>query len=87
MDFKPYGTLDGLRSLIPGVQAIITDDDFSTLTYLVPVDNPPSEAEVRAETQRLNEAYQADLQNRAAQKVALLERLGITEEEAQLLLS
>ena len=49
--------------------------------------NAPSSAEIAAEKVRLSEVLAQQDAAKATQKAALLDRLGITEEEAKLLLS
>jgi hypothetical protein len=59
----------------------ITPEDSIVPVYLEPIDNKQVEAD-KIEKARLD----AELEAKAAQKAALLERLGITEDEARLLL-
>ena len=81
------GVLDALTSLRPGAQASVLNNDYSTVQFIEPLDNPPTETEILAEVERLHNVYEQNQILKLEQKTALLERLGITEEEAKLLLS
>jgi hypothetical protein len=62
------------------------------MTYLIQIDDEvreatEAEAKVIADAQAKGQQKQADLEAKAEAKAALLERLGITADEANLLLS
>lgn len=85
---KPNITvLDALISLKAGAQASVIDNDYSTITFYEPIENPPTETEILAEVERLKMVYEQNLIDEANKKAALLQKLGITEDEAKLLLS
>lgn len=79
---------DALIKLLPNVEWTITDNDLSTLiihsegNYKI-----PNEIDVENAIIELQAEFLANEQKKSAAKSALLERLGITEEEAKLLLS
>lgn len=75
-----------IKLLKPNSQFSFQDDDYSTIKWDVLEGNAPTQAEIDAaiEQVKIDEA-QAEA-TKAAQKQALLSRLGITEEEAKLLL-
>jgi hypothetical protein len=77
---------DAIKSLRPNSEFSYTQDDYSTIQWVVLEGDAPTEAEVRAEFRRLQDESEAKSATRLADKTALLERLGITEDEAKLLL-
>jgi hypothetical protein len=63
----------------------LNGDDYEGLTWLS--DTPkPSKSTLDGLWQEVQDLIQTEKQAKAAQKAALLERLGITEDEARLLL-
>ena len=61
-------------------------DDYEGLVWLS--DTPkPTKAELDAQWDEVKAIIQAEAEAKAAQKAALLDRLGITEDEAKLLLA
>lgn len=75
-----------IQSLCPSAEFVITADDYSTIIWHKLEGDAPSLQEVKKEILRLQEAEVQDATDRAAAKAALLERLGITADEAALLL-
>lgn len=75
-------TVKAIKSLMGDAEWSISDDDLSTLVIHTQGVSAPTEAEVKAEIKRLADEEAA----KPAAKAALLERLGITEDEAKLLL-
>jgi hypothetical protein len=78
---------DAIKSLRPGSEFSYTEDDYSTIKWDKLEGKAPTEAEVLAELTRLEAEAQTLESTRATNKAALLERLGITADEAKLLLS
>jgi hypothetical protein len=76
---------DALVSLLPGVEWTLLGDDLSTLEIHTEGIKAPTKLQVDKEIARLVSVKEAEDAQRAAQKVALLQRLGITAEEASLL--
>jgi hypothetical protein len=77
---------DVLMMLIPNGGWVITADDFDSIIYDEGV-LPITKAEFTAGFAQYD-AWKAEQEsNQATQKAALLERLGITENEARLLLA
>lgn len=79
--------IKAIQYLKPGAQFVITDNDYSTIIWHVIDGDSPTQKEIDAAIKqvKLNEVAEAKAQ--AAAKAALLERLGITEDEAKLLLA
>lgn len=80
--------VDALIKLMPGAEFTISDLDLDTLEILNPNGNEiPTQAAIDEAIKQIEaEQAQAEL-DRATKKAALLDRLGITEAEAKLLLS
>lgn len=72
-----------LDSLMPGVEWSISNDDLSTLEIHTEGIAMPTQKQIQDEMKRLENLEKA----KPAAKSALLERLGITADEATLLLS
>lgn len=76
-------TAEALKSLLGNAEWSLSDEDLSTLVIHTEGVTAPTEAEVKAEIKRLTDEVAA----KPAAKAALLDRLGITEDEAKLLLA
>jgi hypothetical protein len=79
--------LKAIQSLCPTSEFTYTDNDYSTIEWHVLEGNAPSQAEIDAEITRIQAAELTAESDKATAKAALLTRLGITEDEAKLLLS
>jgi hypothetical protein len=79
--------LKAIHKLRPNAEVIIYDNDYSTAVWHKIEGEPPTEAEVNSAMQQI-EIEETQIKAEAAvAKAALLNKLGITEEEAKLLLS
>ena len=76
-----------IKKLKPNAEFSFTDDDYSTIKWDVLEGEAPTQAEIDAAIEQVKADELAEAEAKAAQKAALLDRLGITEEEAQLLLA
>jgi hypothetical protein len=76
-----------IKSLRPNSEFTVQNDDYSTIEWHVLEGKAPTKTEVESEKTRLESALVAAESANAAAKEALLARLGITAEEAKLLLS
>jgi hypothetical protein len=76
-----------IKSLKPESEFSYTEDDYSTIQWDVLDGDAPTQAEIDTEIAKIkaDEVIEANAKSEA--KAALLERLGITAEEAALLLS
>lgn len=74
-------------NLKPGSEFKLENDDYSTIEWIVIDGTAPTKQEVDAEIIRLIEQDEIEKNNKAVAKAALLTQLGITEEQAKLLLS
>jgi len=75
-----------LQSLRAGSEFTISNGDYSTIEWHILEGTAPTEAEIDAEIVKIKAQEEADIAAKAAEKAALLSKLGITEEEAALLL-
>ena len=76
-----------IKKLKPNAEFSFTEDDYSTIKWDVLDGDAPTLAEVNAAIEEVKTDEIADAQAKATQRQAILDRLGITVEEAQLLLS
>ena len=76
-----------IKSLRPTSEFSFIGDDYSTIKWDVLDGTAPTLKEVEAEIARLKIENVQNANAKAAAKFALLERLGITADEAALLLS
>jgi hypothetical protein len=76
-----------LKNLCPDAEFTFTDEDYSSITWIKNDGIEPTQKQIDDEIKAIkaNEAKEAS--DKAAAKAALLDRLGITQEEATLLLS
>lgn len=76
-----------IHKLKPNAEFSLTNNDYSTIKWDVLEGDAPTAKEVEDAIKAIKAEKAKELQSKAAAKAALLERLGITEEEAKLLLS
>ena len=77
---------DAIKSLRPGAEFSYTNDDYSTIKWDILEGSAPTQAEIDAEMVKIESDQITNAQTKAAARTALLERLGITADEAALLL-
>ena len=77
---------DAIRSLRPSAEFSYTDNDYSTVQWDVLDGKAPTKTEIEAEIAKIKAAELTEASAKAEAKAALLERLGITADEAKLLL-
>ena len=76
-----------IKFLRPTAEFSFTDDDYSTIKWDVLEGDAPTQSEIDAAILTIKAKESADAETKAAAKAALLDRLGITADEAKLLLS
>lgn len=76
-----------IKKLKPTAEFSFNDDDYSTIKWDVLEGEPPTQAEIDDAIEQVKANEIAEAQAKATAKAALLERLGITEAEAKLLLA
>jgi len=79
-----YDKVKAIQFIRPDAQFVLQDDE---LDWLDENQDKPTEAEIKAGWVAYQTAQRAEAEAKAAQKAALLDRLGITEEEAKLFLA
>jgi hypothetical protein len=79
--------VDAIKLLKPGSQFVLKEDDYSTIEWHILDGDAPTQSEIDAaiEQVKLNDQNATDAAQ--TQKQAVLDRLGITADEARLLLS
>jgi len=82
----PINLCDIISFIRPNSEFVITDNDISTLVFHSN-HTIPSENEIEEGQKNLENDLKIQQTAKLAQKAALLEKLGITEDEARLLLS
>ena len=78
--------VQAIKNLKPNSEFSFTDDDYSTINWIVLDGDAPTQKQIDDEIKRIKAAEITEAQAKATQKAALLDRLGITEEEARILL-
>ena len=79
--------IKAIRKLKPNSEFSFQEDDYSTINWIVLEGTAPTQAEIAVAIEQVKaEEAQAEL-TKATAKAALLTQLGITEEQAKLLLS
>lgn len=76
-----------IKSLRPTAQFSFQEADYSTIKWDVLEGEAPSAKEVDEAIKNIKIEESQQAEKAAAKKAAILERLGLTEEEAKLLLS
>jgi hypothetical protein len=76
-----------IQRLRPTAEFSFIDNDYSTIQWDVLEGNPPTQAEIDAAIEQVKADEIAAEAKAAADKAALLAKLGITADEARLLLS
>ena len=79
--------IKAIKYLRPTAEFSFTNDDYSTIKWDVLEGNAPTQAEIDDAIEQVKANEITEAQARAEAKAALLTRLGITAEEATLLLS
>lgn len=75
-----------IKNLRPNAEFSFTDDDYSTIKWDVLEGDVPTQAEVDAAIEAVKQEEAQAEATKAAARQALLDKLGITEDEARLLL-
>lgn len=75
-----------IKKLNPTAEFSFTDDDYSTVKWDVLDGEAPTKAELDLAIKEVKAEEIAEAKAKATQRQAILDRLGITEDEARLLL-
>ena len=76
-----------IQNLRPGSEFAYQENDYSTIEWHVLDGSAPTAKEVSDEIKRIEQAELREAAEKEAKKAELLAKLGITEDEAKLLLS
>lgn len=76
-----------IQSLRPSSEFTFQNDDYSTIEWHVLEGKAPTQAQIDAEILKIKAAEDVATADKALAKAAVLERLGLTEEEVLLLLA
>lgn len=76
-----------IKKLKPTAEFSFTNDDYKTIVWDVLDGDAPTQKQIDDAIKTIKATEAAEAEAKAAAKAALLERLGITEDEAKLLLS
>ena len=82
-----FDLIKAIKYLRPSAEFSLTNDDYSTIKWDVLEGDAPTWEEVQAAHLQVKADEEAAKAEAEAKKQALLDRLGITAEEARLLLS
>ena len=75
-----------IHSLKPSSEFSFTDNDYSTIKWDILDGDAPTQKEIDDEIKRIKAAEITEAEAKATARQAVLDRLGLTAEEAQLLL-
>jgi hypothetical protein len=84
---KDQYIVKAINKIRPEAEFSFTDEDYSTVIWDVLEGEAPTQAEIDAEIEKIKADEITEAQSKATAKAALLDRLGITADEAALLLS
>lgn len=88
MEFSDSVYLDwAIQSLRPEAEFTFNDADYSTVNWIKLDGKAPTKSEVDAEIKKIKAQMAIQDAEREVKRQAILNRLGITKEEAQILLS
>jgi hypothetical protein len=79
--------IKAIQKLRPDSEAVVYDNDYSTVIWHTLIGEAPTQAEINKAVKEVEADEIAQSQAKTTAKADLLERLGITAEEAALLLS
>lgn len=75
-----------IRKLKPNSEFSFSNDDYSTIKWDVLEGDAPSQDEIDAAIKAVKAEEKAEIKAKAAQRQAILDKLGLTSDEAKLLL-
>jgi hypothetical protein len=79
--------VEAIKLLKPNAEFSITDDNYENIKWDVLDGDAPTQKQIDAAIKQIKADELTEAATKAAAKSALLDRLGITEDEAKLLLS
>lgn len=82
---KDYLTM-AIRSLRPNAEFAFQNNDYATINWIVLEGDAPTQAEIDAAIIQIQADEASEAEAKAAQRQAILDRLGLTQEESNILL-
>jgi hypothetical protein len=79
--------IEAIKTLRPNAEFSFNEEDYSSIKYDKLDGQPPTDAEIDAMITEIKNKEAEKLADKATNKAALLAKLGITADEARLLLS
>jgi hypothetical protein len=79
--------IEAIKSLRPTAEFSFTGEDYATVKWDVLEGDAPTLAQINAEIAKLKKAQADEITNKAATKLAIANRLGLTQDELATLLS
>lgn len=79
--------VNAIKRLKPNSEFSFSNDDYSTIVWHILDGDAPTQAEIDDAIEQVKADEIAEAEAKAQAKAELLERLGITEDEAKLLLA
>jgi hypothetical protein len=76
-----------LQKLRPSSEFTYHDNNYDSITWIVLEGKPPTQAEIDKAIKQIKADEITEAAKKATQRQAILDRLGITSEEARILLS
>jgi hypothetical protein len=73
--------INAIRLLKPTSEFVIRDNDYSTIEWHILEGDAPTQAEIDDAIEQVKANEAAETEAKTAQKAALLDRLGLTQEE------
>jgi hypothetical protein len=83
---ESFYIVQAIKKLKPTAEFSFTDNDYSTIKWDVLEGEAPTQSEIDEAIEQIKADEISQAATKAAQRQALLTRLGITEDEARLLL-
>jgi hypothetical protein len=84
---KSFYIIKAIKKLKPTAEFSFNDEDYSTINWVKLEGEAPTQAEIDAAIEQVKADEITEAKAKALAKSALLEKLGITEDEARLLLA
>jgi hypothetical protein len=78
--------IEAIRKLKPNSEFVISNDDYATIEWHVLEGKAPNQAEIDKTIEQVKADEIVEAETKAAQRQAILDRLGLTADEAKLLL-
>ena len=79
--------LEAIKSLRPDSEFVVMDNDYSTVEFFKIEGSKPTKAQIEAAIEQIKAAEITEAVTQAQAKEALLARLGLSADEAKLLIS